>query len=225
MIDDPHRRLGDHEDNFTERKSGGVGSSELKKVAVAFANSVPSGRTAILYLGITDGGEVTGISNPDSLQKTVRKLLEQECYPSIEYQAQVLLVEGKSVLAVIVPPSTSKPHFAGLAYIRVGSESVVASEKLFQELVTARLSKCRDILAHKGRSVTVIALRKLGDPSNIHTFQYPQTLECEVEECTPHFVRLHVITTSQRVSEPLDDVTLSWDEERNRLLLTVGPRA
>ena len=45
------KRLKDHEDNFTERKLEGAKSAELRKTLVAFANSVPEGRLAILFIG------------------------------------------------------------------------------------------------------------------------------------------------------------------------------
>ena len=43
-------RLADKEDNFVERKPKKVNDRELRQTAVAFANSVPEGREAVLTL-------------------------------------------------------------------------------------------------------------------------------------------------------------------------------
>ncbi len=64
-------RLRQPEDNFTERKSEGAASrAELRKTLVAFANSVPEGRTAVLYIGVDDDGTPMGVSNPDGATTT-----------------------------------------------------------------------------------------------------------------------------------------------------------
>ena len=59
-------RLRDHEDGFTERKQEGAASAsaELRKTLVAFANSVPEGKTAILFIGVSDTGAPLGVKNP-----------------------------------------------------------------------------------------------------------------------------------------------------------------
>lgn len=111
-------RIGALEDGYTERKRDGTSGSELRRTIVAFANSVPEGRNGILYIGVTDKGRILGVDSPDSLQKTVRSQAEQECYPPIRVTSEVLTVDGRHVVAVIVPHSPSKPHFAGHAYVR-----------------------------------------------------------------------------------------------------------
>lgn len=63
-------RLEQHEDSFVERKPN---ASDLEPTLVAFANSVPEGREAIIYLGVRDNGEVIGVEGTDSVQKRSRK--------------------------------------------------------------------------------------------------------------------------------------------------------
>ena len=46
------RRLSDHEDRLTERKSEGVSARDLRRALVGFANSVPRDHTAVLYVGL-----------------------------------------------------------------------------------------------------------------------------------------------------------------------------
>jgi hypothetical protein len=217
-------RLKNHEDNFTERKPDGVKPDEIRKTIVAFSNSVPEGRTGVLYIGLKDNGDIQGVSNSDSLQKTIRSICEKDCYPSIQPRIEVLPIQGKSVIAVVVPESRTRPHFSGPAYVRIGSESIAASEKVFDELITSRLAKPYEILKWKGKVVTVITKTKipigrlrgsLGD-----SFSTPQ--ECEVKECTPHYVRLRNVANDQYWSASLENVRLATDEKKlGRLMLII----
>jgi alpha-galactosidase/6-phospho-beta-glucosidase family protein len=70
-------RLANHEDNFVERKSGKESDAEYREAIVAFANSVPEGRTAVLYLGIADNGGIVGVPNPDKKQKVLSTSLNR----------------------------------------------------------------------------------------------------------------------------------------------------
>src|SRR5262249_22526981 len=76
-------------------------------------------------------------------------------YPSLYHCSRILSVEGKNVLAVIVPGSAARPHFAGQSYIRTGSKSVAASETQFNDLIAQRLSIPYEILKWKGKKVTL----------------------------------------------------------------------
>ena len=112
--DDLLKLLGNHEDNFVERKQEGVKEADLRRTLCAFANTVPEGRVAVLFIGLHDKtGAPTGVSNPDQLQKRVREVCHDDCYPPLEYKSEVLTVEGKAIVAVVVPYSTARPHFAG----------------------------------------------------------------------------------------------------------------
>ena len=46
------RLIGNHEDTFVERKSEGVRDAEIRQTVSAFANAVPAGREAVLFIGI-----------------------------------------------------------------------------------------------------------------------------------------------------------------------------
>jgi len=85
---DARRRLADYEDNFTERKPESANAGELRRTLVAFANSVPPERSAILFIGVHDNGQILGCSNPDATQKTIRKIAEQDCYPPITFSSK-----------------------------------------------------------------------------------------------------------------------------------------
>jgi len=139
-------RRSTEEDNFIERKLEGVSSEDLRKTMVAFANSVPDGRYAVLYIGMDDQGNIAGVQNTDSLQKKISKYCIEDCYPAIAHRTEVLQRNGTSFIAVVIEPSRTKPHFSGAAYVRQGSQSVRATERLYDELILSRNDKARAIL-------------------------------------------------------------------------------
>lgn len=216
-------RLGNAEDNFIERKPANPNREDIRKTVVAFANSVPEGRTAVLFVGIRNDGRLDAVPNPDKLQKTVREICEQDCYPPIKFSAEVLNPEGGPILAVVVPASGNKPHFSGPAYVRRGSESVTASAEVFDELINSRNSKCAAVLKLKGQVISVQSLQhKLGISKHIPSTGYREHAECRVEAVDTQTVRLHVLGSGRNVTEPLDHVKVSYDEERHRPMLIVS---
>jgi len=219
-----YERLHALEDGFTERKLEGANAAELRRTLVAFANAVPEGRTAILYVGVGNDGKIVGVAKTDSCQKTIRRIAEKECYPPIDVTSEVVSVSGKNVVAVHVRPSTKRPHFAGLAYIRHGSESVEASEELYEELIASRNTTAGAILRLKDQIVTVIAEKKeLGSTKYLGDSAYRARHECKVLGCTGHYVRLEDISSFRHLTEPLANVTVMYDEDRHRPMLLVQP--
>lgn len=218
-------RVKDHEDNFTERKPEGASASELRRTVVAFANSVPDGRTAVLYIGVEDRGKVSGVENSDKLQKTLRSICDGDCYPPVKTTTEVLRIDDKAVVAVVIGPSDNRPHFSGPAFVRRGSESVAASDEMFAELLTMRLSKPGQILKLREHPIiTVIARKELGSTQHISDSMYRARHDCRVEDCTSEYVRLYDIGQSRKLTEPLENVTISYDEERHRPMLIVQAR-
>lgn len=220
-------RLRSPEDGFCERKPGTVNQREIRRTLVAFANSVPEGRIAVLVVGIHDNGSVLGVEDSDALQKRVRQAAEQECYPPIRITCEVILIDGKVVVTVEVPYSHRRPHFAGPAYVRRGSESVVATEELYEDLINSRTDKCRSILVWKesGKFVTVQCVgRQLG---GLHTKLHPESVwpgevrECRVLACDSHVVTLEIVGSMRRVTEPLEYVTVGYDDAKWRMMLIV----
>jgi hypothetical protein len=217
------RMIANHEDNFVERKTESVATSELRQTVGAFANSVPEGREAVLFIGVHDKtGEVLGVGNTDQLQKRIRDICHADCYPEIQYTAEVLTLDGKSVVAVIIPSSSAKPHFTGPAYVRVGSESLKSTPQQYDDLILSRNDKAREILKHKNDVFTVLGIGyKLGSNKPLPDGNYRERRECRVETCTGHLVTLSDIASGQRFSEPLAHVTVHYDHEKYRPMLMV----
>jgi len=213
-----HSLLKSPEDAYLERKPEGVKRAEIRKTIVAFANSVPVGREAVLFIGVRDAGEIQGVKNPDDIQKLVRLICAMDCYPAIQFQSEILTVQGKHVMAVIVPRSDKRPHFSGPAFVRKGSESVVASEGQYEELIASRNDKCfvlqswKSIVSIQEIDFKLDSGRKIAN-WNAHRAGY-------VIDCNPHTIRLRdesgttfTVQTSQ--------VEISYDEikYRNKILI------
>ncbi len=119
-------RIRRFEDHFVERKTASDKKDWLKTI-VAFANSTPDGSTGVLFIGVTNEGVIEDKQNDlDAIQKTLNKELEK-AYPRIQCRSHVIEENGRQALAVIVPPSSNKPHFAGPSFIRRFSETFEAT--------------------------------------------------------------------------------------------------
>jgi hypothetical protein len=141
------------EDNLTERKTSSDAGDWLKTV-VAFANSAPLDRYGVLYIGVTDRGEVEPNVNLDQLQKTLKRRVEA-AYPPISYQTRVLNDGDRSYLCVLVAGSAARPHFAGAAFVRIGCQTIDATQSEYDRLISQRNSKTYKILQYRGNAVGV----------------------------------------------------------------------
>jgi hypothetical protein len=215
--DDLLKLVGNFEDSFVERKPENVNARELRQTVGAFANTVPEGRPAVLFVGVHDKtGEVLGVESPEALQKRVREVCRDDCYPPIMFETEVLNVGGRAVVAVVIPFSSERPHFTGPAYVRVGSESHRASPQQYEKLILSRVDKAREILKHEHEVFTVLGVGyRLGSNRPLADRSYRQMRECRVHECTGLLVTLDDIAEGLRFSEPLDRVAFTIDHERN----------
>lgn len=224
--DELKKLISNHEDNFVERKAEGVSPQELRQTVSAFANSVPEGRQAVLFIGIDDKtGEVRGVTNTDKLQQRVRDACHGDCYPRITYMSEVISVDDKRVVAVVIPFSAKKPHFTGPAYIRAGSESVKASEDQYEDLIASRTDKARTIQSFGSAAFHVIGVGyKLGTNRPVADSAYREGRECRVMSCNAMLVSLEDISSGFRFSEPLAHITINYDHERTCPVLLVRSR-
>ena len=213
-------RLAAKEDGFVERKSKGVGAHDIRKTVTAFANTLPKGQQAVLFIGVGDRGGVEGCDNADAMQKRIRQLC-LECYPPLAPQCMVLTVEGKDVVAVVVDASADRPHFTGPAYIRQGSESVQASKAVFDAMVDARLSPVAAIQRLIGQTITVFAIgHRMGQLIHVQG-DYRESAECRVTACDAHLVTFLRLNDSWEFYEPVGRIELSRDGRMKRPALVV----
>lgn len=209
-------RLKHPEDGFTERKTeAAANAKEIRKTLVAFANSVPEGRTAVLYIGVENDGTVVGVNNADSLQKTIGVEAKHSCYPPVNYQADVLQIEGRDLLAVQVGASDKRPHFSGPAFVREGSQSKLASDKVYEELISSRNEKAGKILRTKNQPITFLCYEM--DPYGRQRRVF--TIDCQIEECDAHVVSLLATAQGKHFSVPLANTTINYDQQKQRMML------
>ena len=204
--------LGDPEHAFAERKVASDAKDWLKTV-VAFANSTPVDYPAVLYIGVRNNGEPEEKTvDLDSIQKTLSDKLKA-AYPPIYTYSKILEVDGKKVLAVIVPGSPARPHFAGPAYVRDGSKTIDASKEQFDQLIAQRNSKAYRILEWKGKGISFGNIRR----DEARPSSYGNGV---VVDCNQHYVTLDL---NGRVSFPLDRIEVTFDDIGNRLELILLP--
>jgi hypothetical protein len=209
------------EDSFVERKTSSDAQDWIK-TAVGFANSAPVGYPAILFIGVRDDGAIEGGTNLDSLQKTLSHKFTA-IYPPLYYWPKVLEQNGKQFLAVIVPGSDIRPHFAGPSYVRRGSQTMVASEEQFAELIAVRSEKSREILKWKNKPIT---MHKINPENVMHSLgRVGHTQAMFVKDCNQFYVTLaeSELEGATHRSHALRSVDISFDHRERRLALDIRP--
>lgn len=212
--DDLMRKLADTEDAFVERKLFSD-SSDWLKTAVAFANSAPIGFPAVLYIGVRNNGTPEDRDeNLDSIQKSLGKKLAK-AYPTIYYFPKSIRVYNREVLAVIIPGSANRPHFAGEAYVRLGSDSMPASDDQFQKLLATRNSKAYYIMQCIGKPISHVQI------ASNQSRPTTTPMEFTVFDCNQFYV---VLARGQhKLVLPLARVEISFGVQNNRLQLEEHP--
>lgn len=216
------------EDSLLERKTESYRPEDFLKTFVAFANSVRPGDTAIVLIGEDDDGNVVGLSDPDGFQIKIRKIIEK-IYPAIVWHQETYTKEGKTAIRVEIRHSGDTPHFGGAAWVRKGSESVRATDEVFQKLIDLRLNKVRELSKWIGKTVTVeFDHISTGQPYHIWASQpsmygvrWGGRQKVELRAVNSYWVELHKLSDQTTVSEPLQKLVLSYDFEEDQLKLTV----
>jgi hypothetical protein len=210
------------EDSLREKKV----ESDLKdllKTLVAFANSVAPGDTAKIFIGEKDDGTVQGVGNADSIQRTVVKEADR-IYPPIYYRTEVYERDGKHCVLVTITHNGQAPHFGGPAWVRQGSQTVKATEEIYQQMIAQRQSKVRVLLEWLNKDVTVEGTQR---PTPVPPGSFPsfdQEWSVGVHQATLIVVNEHwatfsvhtSVTARTEVSEPLEKILLSWDNQNRR---------
>ncbi|HEX4003871.1 MAG TPA: ATP-binding protein [Candidatus Acidoferrales bacterium] len=209
-------RMKNFEDHFVERKTASDDKDWLKTI-VAFANSTPMGWTSVLFIGVRNSGEIqTPQINLDSMQITLNWELKK-AYPPIACIQKVIAESDRQALAVIVPYSENRPHFAGPAYVRKGSETLIASEDKFNELIASRNSLVAQIIAHKGEAIHVVNSKRGNSMFESYWPGNPVIIDCN-----QHFITLESGTPPRtRLTFPLSEIDIGFEHTNNRFKVIV----
>jgi hypothetical protein len=229
------------ETHWIERKKS-YHLTDVREAIVAFANSVPEGQHAVLFIGVGPDGKSAPVENADKKQRDIRRLAEDECFPPIRCNPTVVRDNGIEVIAVVVEYSPDRPHFAGHAFIRVGSETKKASQELLDELIASRCDKTRRILRDKGQVVTTVWRERWrltpeerlayflrsqpGHKIDAHLSQRDTetTRELRVDYCDSHHIRFFEPSTSKLYSAPIENIKVDFDVTNSRTKLIIDNR-
>lgn len=210
-------RIISTEDNYVERKTVGDNRRWIPAL-VAFANSAPVGFNCVLFIGVRDDGTIEPNQGVESLQKSFSEKAA-EAFPPIPYSSKVFKRQDRECLAVIVPGSPDRPHYAGQPYIRVGTESRKADAEQVARLTAERDPKAREILKRRGQSVTV---EMLYEPQMaLRLGRVASTVISRVRDCNQFWVTFED-GRGLVLSIPLHRVELSFDHIKDQLKLEVS---
>jgi hypothetical protein len=200
----------DTESNFVERKTLRDKDGWLHS-AVAFANSAPIDYPAVLFVGVKNDGCVEN-ANDDHNWETQQMKVNQEinrAYPPIYRVCKVLRDDAGQFLAVIIPGSLQRPHFAGKSYVRVGPETIEASEEQFNLLIAERTAKVYKIREWLGKNIVFAR------------FDQAKNMPAKLLDCTQHYLSVLIPGMDRPTSFPINRIELSFDHDMKCLALEI----
>jgi hypothetical protein len=220
--------LGTAESQFLERKESCPKRAELRQTLCAFANSTPEGQRSVLLIGVTDKGVIKGIANAevDATQKTIQEIGREDCYPPIRVFTQVVVKDGKQVIAAVVDHSEATPHFTGHSYIRVGPTSRKTDPEQFEELISIRNDKVRRIISAK--AIGPISVEWTNRPPVIGAFGARGTKwlnledrDYQIAKCDSFVLHMIESPSGNNIPVPLEEVVIGYDAIKYRMKLII----
>jgi hypothetical protein len=148
-----------------------------------------------------------------------RKLSEKakSIYPPVYLTTKTIQEDGRECLAVIVPGSPSRPHFAGELFVRDLSKTVVASADKYESMLASRMAKVYELQKWTGKNVTVRTLtRQSGMAYSVNQTIFHATLV----SANQFYVTVNFGNNSI-VSHPLKRVEISYDHHAKQLELEI----
>lgn len=127
-----------HESETIEFKE--IYTSGIRKEIVAFANT----KGGIIYIGVSDSGEIVGINNADFVMQQLSNTLRDSIRPDISMFTNIELLQEKDkiLLKITVNQGTRKPYYLsdkGIkpsgVYIRSGTTSAPATEDSIRMMI------------------------------------------------------------------------------------------
>ncbi|BDC50643.1 hypothetical protein F183_A29590 [Bryobacterales bacterium F-183] len=203
-------RLKSTEHDFVERKPKSQ-KGEWLQVAVAFANSAPIGWPCILFAGASDDGVPQ--EKPEHLEtlvRTVTGVLDQ-AYPAIYRHVVPLTTPEGCCVAVIIPGSPERPHFAGKAYVRREDGIREASADDYQALLAERSGLVRELRQHLGESVRLDIGPRMG----------PRHKRMRLVDCNQWYVTLENLDVDAPKIRclPISRIELNYDPWEKKIVL------
>jgi len=218
-------QLKSAESQYLERKTQCPKDAELRATLCAFANSTPEGQYSVLFLGVEDNGDVCGLdpATLDGTQKKILRIAHEDCYPPINAFTQVVVADGRSVIAVVVEHSKETPHFVGHAYTRQGPTNRKASDALFESLILKRTDKVARLLRMKEKML-VVRVQWTLPPVAGRQAMVANMVGYRVEACDSFVLVLSNTATHASTAVPIGRVTISYSTDHHSDLLIIDQR-
>lgn len=213
------------EDGLLERKTEND-LGDLLKTIVAFANSVRPGHTAIILIGEKDDGSVPGVANPENIQQSVRKTCDK-VYPEAVWRTKVYEKAGKFCVRIEIEHSGNTPHFGGPAWVRDGSSSVPASDRVFQKLIDIRSALVFEMAKWIGKAITIEGeFDRNASGKYVSNPRWSVEKEVVLKSVNRYWATFEEVpgiskTGSQETrlrSEPIEKLILTYDDTRRRAM-------
>ena len=163
---------------------------KIAREMIAFANT----HGGTLIFGVDDDGTVVGVESEKGEIDLILQAAKNYCYPPIEPIIEIFEISGKDVVVVTVEKSNSKPHRlissngdAGKVFVRLGSQSVVASNEKVKLLEMENDSKpLKIVIGEKERRL----LNYLDNYTRITIKEFSRLVNISEEEASEILVKL-----------------------------------
>lgn len=117
-------------------------SRKIARSLAAFANT----RGGRLLVGVKDNGRIAGVSSDEEFYM-VDAAATRFCRPPVHFESLEHVIDGKTVVEIIVPKSERKPHKAPTkdgkykVYVRVEDQNLLANQILLKVWLRQRKNK------------------------------------------------------------------------------------
>lgn len=134
-MDELQRLIWQGENETVDFKQRVTQPEKIARTLVSFANT----QGGVILIGVMDNGTISGI-DPEEEKHTLQLAADFYCDPPVVVRYEEIEVEDNTILKVIIPESSLKPHFAKVkendwrGYIRVKDTSVQTSKMVNKAL-------------------------------------------------------------------------------------------
>ncbi len=145
---------------------------DIKKEVVAFANT----KGGTVYIGISDSGDVLGISNAQKQCEQLSSMLHDGIKPDVTILTEISLekIDGKDIIKLTTQHGPKQPYYLsdkGLkpngVYIRLGNTSIPATETAIINMISETDGKCFEQIRSLNQDLTFEAAEKAFNKKNL----------------------------------------------------------
>lgn len=169
-------------------------SKKIARTLAAFANT-DGGK---LLIGVKDNGAIVGV-NSDEEYYMVEAGAQLHCKPEVKFEVNKWVVDGKTVLEIIVAKSDNKPHKAPnkdgtpTVYIRVNDENIIAHSILAKAWAKQHNTKALNIICSERHNYIIQLLDMFGKQTFVQLCKLAFMSEKEMNTILVDLVALNLV--------------------------------